>query len=106
MKKTLLACLSSIALGFSAFAQTPAAPATSEPPASSPALAATAAPAVAASAKPDRDESIEDRVARKLKHKFGIDIDLDNGPTHVSHHSSDGGDDDIGSIIAIPIVAI
>lgn len=108
MKKTLLACLSSIALGFSAFAQTPTAPATSAPAAPSPALAATTTtPGVAASAKSDRDESIEDRVARKLKHKFGVDIDMDHGTTHISRHGGDGDDsDDLGSIIAIPIVAI
>jgi len=115
MKKTFLTCLCSIALGLSLFGQSPTAPATSAPtqasPAtslagSSPALATT--PGISSSTSSSHDESIEDRVARKMKQKFGIDIDLDNGSTHVSRH--DGGKDDdfddMGSIIAIPIVAI
>lgn len=109
MKTTFLTCLCSIALGLSVFCQTPTAPAISasvQPSVigPSPALAtASAAPSVTS----DRDESIESEVARKLKRKFGIDIDMDHGTTHISrHHSGDSDDDDLGSIIAIPIVGI
>ena len=114
MKTTFLACLCSIALGFSVFGQTPTAPATSasvQPSLStgltgpSPALATTS---TTASVAPDRDESIESEVARKLKHKFGIDIDMNHGTTHISRHHSDasGDDEDLGALMAIPIVGI
>jgi Domain of unknown function (DUF6249) len=118
MKTTFLTCLCSIALGLSLFGQTPTAPATSasvQPSlatgltASSPALAgASATPSVAASATPDRDESIQSEVTRKLKRKFGIDIDMDHGTTHISRHHSDAGSDeeDLGALIAIPIIGI
>jgi hypothetical protein len=102
MKTMFLTCLCSIALGLSVVGQTPTPPATSAPVQAS--ASATAAP----SATSDRDESIESEVARKLKRKFGIDIDMSHGTTHVSrHHNSDSNDDDdLGGIIAIPIIAI
>jgi hypothetical protein len=117
MKTTFLTCLCSIALGLSVFGQTPTAPATSAAVQSSisasvagpsPALAAAnTTPSVTASATPDRDESIESEVARKLKHKFGIDIDMSRGTTHISRHHNDNGDDeDLGALMAIPIVGI
>lgn len=118
MKTTFLTCLCSIALGLAVFGQTPTAPATSasvQPSLASsgtgpsPALAtASTTPSVAAAATPDRDESIEAEVARKLKRKFGIDIDMGHGTTHISrHHSNDSGDDeDLGALMAIPIVGI
>jgi hypothetical protein len=115
MKITLLACLGLIVLVLGALGQTPTAPApTAQPTAGTTAalgaaLAATATPALSAASRSEGEESIEDRVTRKLKHKFGIDIDVDHGKTHISRHDKadgNGGDDDLGSIIAIPIVAI
>jgi hypothetical protein len=113
MKTTFLTCLCSIALALSAFGQTPtpAVPPSPQPTvsatsvASSPAVA-TATATVAATS--DREESIESEVARKLKHKFGINIDTSHGTTHVSrHHSDDSSDDEgLGALVAIPIVAI
>lgn len=117
MKKTFLTCLCSIALGLSLFGQSPTATATASaqpsPASTSPgptavlATTATATPSVKVSSSSD-DESIEDRVARKMKRKFGVNIDMDRGSTHISH-SDDGDDhdgDDLGSIVAIPIVGI
>jgi hypothetical protein len=118
MKTTFLTSLCSIALGFSLFGQTPTAPATSvsgQPNLStgltgaSPALAtASNTPSVAAAVTPDGDESIESEVARKLKRKFGIDIDMSHGTTHISRHHRDasGDDEDLGALMAIPIVGI
>jgi len=114
MKTSFLICFCSIALVLSAFGQTPT-------PALSPSPQATAAPASITSSpagattsatvsatNPDGEESIEAEVARKLKRKFGIDIDLGPKTTHVSrHHSSDGSDDDdFGAFMAIPIIGI
>jgi hypothetical protein len=98
MKTTILISLCSIALTLSALGQTPT-PALSPSPALS--------PTAVVSATPDREESIESEVARKLKRKFGITIDSSRGPTHITrHHDSDSDDSDFGSIIAIPIIAI
>jgi hypothetical protein len=117
MKTSFLICLCSIALGLTAFGQTPA-PALSASPQASVAAAVGASPAVAnvpatISATPEDDNSIEAEVARKLKRKFGITIDSSHGNTHVTRHhkdrDSDGidiDDDDLGGIIAIPIIAI
>ena len=113
MKTTFLTCLCSIALALSVFGQTPT-PALAPPTqptlsatsvASSPAVAA--APAIA-SATPDGEESIEAEVARKLKRKLGIDIDLGHKTTHISRHRTDDGSDgdDMGALMAIPIVGI
>ncbi len=103
MKTMFLTCLCSIALALSVCAQDPTAPPTSA------SAQASATASAAPSATPNRDDSIEAEVARKLKRKFGIDIDVSNGTTHVSrHHNSDNDsdDDDLGGIIAIPIIAI
>jgi Domain of unknown function (DUF6249) len=112
MKTTFLICLSSIALGLTAFGQTPTAALSPSPQATVAGASVGSSPAVAiapatVSATPDGDESIEDRVTRKLK-RHGIDIDLGHGTTHVSrHHNSDSGDDeDLGALMAIPIVGI
>jgi Domain of unknown function (DUF6249) len=97
MKTTFLTCLCSIALGLSMFGQTPTAPATS----------ASVQPSVAPSATPDDDEDVIERaVARKLKHHFGITVNS-HGPTVSSrHHSDDNDDEDLGALMAIPIVGI
>src|SRR5437868_1386022 len=87
MKTTFLTCLCLIALGLSGFGQTPTVPATSVSAAPSPGLAAAGStPSVTASAASDRDDSIQSEVTRKLKRKFGIDIDMDHGSTHISRH--------------------
>lgn len=116
MKTTFLTCLCSIALGLTAFGQTPTpALASPAPQATSAATSVAASPAVATvSATPDdRDDSIEAEVARKLKRKFGITIDTSHGKTHVTRHhkdrDSDGidfDDDDFGAFLAIPIIGI
>lgn len=102
MKTMFLTCLCSIALVLSVCGQTPTAPATST------SAQASATASAGPSATPDRDDSIESEVARKLKRKFGVDIDVSHGNTHISrHHNSDSNDDDdLGGIIAIPIIAI
>jgi hypothetical protein len=116
MKIMFLTCLCWLALGLGLFGQTPTAPATSaavqpnlSASGSGPALAAgSTTPVVVPSTTPELDESIEREVARKLKHKFGINIDLDRGTAHASrHHNDEGGDDeDLGALMAIPIVGI
>jgi hypothetical protein len=103
MKTLFLTCLCSIALVLSVCGQSPTVPATSA------SAQASATASAAPSATPDRDDSIESEVARKLKRKFGVDIDVSNGTTHITrHHHSDSDDDDgdLGGIIAIPIIAI
>jgi hypothetical protein len=103
MKTLFLTCLCSIALVLSVCGQSPT------PPATSASAQASATASAAPSATPDRDDSIESEVARKLKRKFGVDIDVSNGTTHITrHHHSDSDDDDgdLGGIIAIPIIAI
>jgi hypothetical protein len=113
MKTTFLLCFCSIALALSAFGQTPTPALSPSPQSTVSATAVGSSPAVAnatatVSATPDREESIESEVARKLKRKFGITIDTTHGTTHVSrHHSDDSSDEsDLGDLMAIPIVAI
>lgn len=110
MKTTFLTCFCSIALALNAFGQspTPVSPSpqstVSATTASSPAIAT--APATV-SATPDRDDSIEAEVARKLRRKFGITIDRDSRTTHISRHDrGNGDDDDFGAFMAIPIIGI
>jgi Domain of unknown function (DUF6249) len=117
MKTTFLTCLCSIALGLSLFGQTPTPPVTAvsvQPSVStslagvSPALATTSVTTsnVAASATPDDDEDVIERaVARKLKHHFGITVNS-HGPTVSSRHKDDSDDEDMGALMAIPIVGI
>jgi hypothetical protein len=113
MKTTLLIFLSSMAIALSAFGQTATPVMSPSPQATTSVTAAATSPAVATtsatvSATPDREESIESEVARKLKRKFGIDVDMSHGTTHVSrhHNSGDGDDEDLGALMAIPIVGI
>jgi hypothetical protein len=107
MKTLFLTCLCSIALVLSVGGQSPTVSATSA------SAQASATASAAPSTTPDLDDSIQAEVARKLKHKFGVTIDTSHGNTHVSRHhkdrDSDGidiDDDDLGGIIAIPIIAI
>ena len=103
MKRLSLICISSIALALSGFGQT----VTPDP--TTPQVSASAA--VSASTDDDED-SIESAVKKDLKHKFGklgITIDTDRGHTHVSRHHKDSDsndDEDLGALMAIPIVGI
>jgi hypothetical protein len=113
MKTTFLICFCSIALALSGFGQTPTPALSPSPQPTVSATAVGASPAVAAttatvSATPDREESIEAEVARKLKRKFGITIDRSHGTTHVTRHDRDDSSDeeDFGALMAIPIVGI
>jgi hypothetical protein len=113
MKTTILLCFCSIALALSSFAQAPTPALAGSPQPAAAAASVGSSPVVApatatVSATPDGDESIEAEVARKLKRKFGITIDTDHGTTHISrhHHSGDGDDEDLGALMAIPIVGI
>jgi len=111
MKTTFLLCFCSIALALSGFGQTPAPALSSSPLATAPPTSAASSAAIATlSATPDSDDSIESEVSRKLKHKFdkfGITIDSTNGSAHVSRHHRDSGDEeDMGALMAIPIVGI
>ncbi|MEN3370954.1 MAG: hypothetical protein V7609_3097 [Verrucomicrobiota bacterium] len=115
MKTTFLTCFCSIALALSLFGQAPT-PASSPAPQStlspapaipSPTLAAAiVSPSAAVSATPaDDDDDISRDVARKLKRKFGITIDRHHGPTITRHHSNND-DNDMGALIALPIIGI
>jgi hypothetical protein len=109
MKTTLLSSLCSIALALTVFGQTPTPP--PSPSASATAIAttssaATVSPSIAPTATPYEEDSIEREVARKLKRKFGVNIDT-KGITHVTRDHRDGDDDeDFGALMAIPIVGI
>ena len=114
MKTTFLTCLCSVALALSLFGQapTPAASPAAQPSVSpapaipSPTLAAAIiSPSVSVTATPADDDDISRDVARKLKRKFGITIDRHHGPTISSRHS-DGDDNDMGALIALPIIGI
>ncbi len=109
MKTTFLICFCSITLALNAFGQTPTPALSPSPQATVSATSVASSPAVATvSTTPDREESIESEVARKLKRKFGITIDTTHGTSSVSRlHSSDSSDEeDLGALMAIPIVAI
>lgn len=114
MKTTFLIGFCSIALALRAFGQTPTPALSPSPQAAVAAAPVASSPSVATvpatvSTTPDGEESIEAEVARKLKRKFGIDIDLGRGTTHISRHHKDNSDDDdedLGALMAIPIVGI
>jgi hypothetical protein len=95
---TLLTALASAVLAWSAFGQDPTAT-PAAPVVASPISAATAAATPAATPSPKDD--LESRIERKVKHGINIDI----SPSRDRHHSH-SGDDDIGGLIAIPIVGI
>src|SRR5215831_17799802 len=100
MKMMFLVCFTSIALALGALGQTPTPSTISSPQAT----------ASTASATPEDEDSIESRVERKMRQKFGklgVTIDTDRGGTHITRHHSGGGDDeDMGALMAIPIVGI
>ena len=106
MKTTILTCLCSIALVWTAFGQSPT-PAPS-PSASGTAVASASAGASispAISATPDDEDSIEKSVKRKTSHKFSI-----TSPSGITvtrrHHDNDDFDVPDGAWMAVPIVAV
>jgi hypothetical protein len=105
MKLTILTCLCSAALVWTAFGQTPT-------PAPSPATSATAGVAAsagasvapAASVTPDDEDSIEQSVSRKLKRHFKV---TSSPNVTVTRHNRDHDFDvEDGALMAIPIVGI
>jgi len=115
MKTSFLVSFCSVALALTSFGQNATPALASTPQATVSAAVVMPTPIVATapatvSATPDGEESIEDRVIRKLR-RHGIDIDLNHKTTHVSrHHDSDSsdssGDEDFGAFMAIPIIGI
>ena len=114
MKTSFLACFCSIALALTAFGQTQSPALASTPQATVSASVTMPTPVIATapatvSATPDGEESIEDRVTRKLR-RHGIDIDIGPKTTHANrHHDHDNSDndDDFGAaFMAIPIIGI
>jgi Domain of unknown function (DUF6249) len=107
MKTTILTCLCSIALVWTAFGQLSPTPAPS-PAASGTAIASASAGASispAVSATPDDEDSIEKSVKRKTSRKFSI-----TSPSGITvtrrHHDNDDFNVEDGALMAIPIIGI
>ena len=101
MKLTILTCLCSAALVWTASGQTPT-PATSATAAVSASAGASIAPAV--SATPEDEDSIERSVSRKLKRHFNV---TSSPNVTVTRHNRDHDFDvEDGALMAIPIVGI
>jgi hypothetical protein len=107
MKTTILTCLCSIGLVWTAFGQTSPTPAPS-PAASGTAIASASAGASispAVSATPDDEDSIEKSVKRKTSRKFSI-----TSPSGVTvtrrHHDNEDFNVEDGALMAIPIIGI
>ncbi len=109
MKTALLTCFASIALALLAFGQdpTPSPAATSSAFTVTTSIAPTAVPSAtpSASAKDDLESRIDKKVKKGLSITFG-DNDIDKDKGHVRVHRSHDSDDDIGGLMAIPIVGI
>ena len=105
MKTTILTCLCSIALVWTAFGQSSPMP---SPSASGTAVASASAGASispAVSATPDDEDSIEKSVKRKTSRKFSITSP--SGITITRHHrDNDDSDIENGALMAIPIIGI
>ena len=110
MKTTLRTCISSIAcaLALSAFGQdlTPSpAATTSTTPTSAP-----VAPAVATASPSASADDLESRIDRKVKKGLHISIGDDerdhDRKRNREHHESDSDGEDLGTLMAIPIVGI
>jgi hypothetical protein len=97
MKITVLTCLLSVVLAWSAFGQDPSAT-----PAPSPTATASVAPTPLATATAKDD--LESRIEAKVKRGLHIDISPSRHEVRTSRHGDD--DDDFGALIAIPIVGI
>jgi hypothetical protein len=107
MKTTILTCLCSLALVWTAFGQSSTAPAPS-PSASGTAVASAIAGASispAVSATPDDEDSIEKSVKRKTSRKFSV---TNPSATTVTRHHHDSEDFNVedGAFMAIPIIGI
>jgi hypothetical protein len=107
MKTTILTCLCSIALVWTAFGQSSPMPAPS-PSASGTAVASASAGASispAVSATPDDEDSIEKSVKRKTSRKFSI-----TSPSGITvtrrHHDNEDFNVEDGALMAIPIIGI
>ena len=107
MKTTILTCLCSIALVWTAFGQSSPTPAPS-PAASGTAIASASAGASispAVSATPDDEDSIEKSVKRKTSRKFSV-----TSPSGITvtrrHHDNDDFNVEDGALMAIPIIGI
>jgi hypothetical protein len=107
MKTTILTCLCSIALVWTAFGQSSSTPAPS-PAASGTAVASASAGASispAVTATPDDEDSIEKSVKRKTSRKFSI-----TSPSGITvtrrHHDNEDFDVGDGAWMAVPIVAV
>ncbi len=107
MKTTILTCLCSIALVWTAFGQSSPTPAPS-PSASGTAVASASAGASispAVSATPDDEDSIEKSVKRKTSRKFSI-----TSPSGITvtrrHHDNEDFNVEDGALMAIPIIGI
>lgn len=118
MKSSFVICLSSVALLLSAFGQDPTiSPAAPVPPtapiATTPSAVATPStplPSPAVSPTASKTEDLEHRINRKVKRHLNINIgddpEREGDPKRTHHISHDGDLEDLGSLAAIPIVAI
>ncbi|MDQ6939807.1 MAG: DUF6249 domain-containing protein [Verrucomicrobiota bacterium] len=109
MKTALVTCFASIALALLAFGQdpTPSPAATSSAFTVTTSIAPTAVPSASpiASAGDDLESRIDKKVKKGLSITFGDD-DKDKDKGRVRVHRSHDSDDDIGGLMAIPIVGI
>jgi hypothetical protein len=107
MKTTILTCLCSIALAWTALGQSPT-PAPS-PSASSTAVASASAGASispAATVTPEDEDSIERSVSRKLKRHFSVTTSGPNVTVSRRERHHDDFDVEDGALMAIPIIGI
>jgi len=106
MKTTILTCLCSIALVWTAFGESPT-------PAPSPSVSATAVASASAGASispavtatPEDEDSIERSVSRKLKRHFSVTTSPNISVSRRHHDNDDFGVED-GALMAIPIIGI
>lgn len=112
MKTTLITCLCSAALAFTAFAQPPAG--TPEPTTTTTIITTTpgapiapAAPAATAATSPRSDDNdLESRIEKKVKRGLNISFGDEDRASHGRNRKHNGPDLDEGALMAIPIVGI
>lgn len=104
MKTTLLTCISALSLAWSAFGQDPTAtPSAAAAPATPPAIAPAASPS------PRLEDDLERRIEEKVKKGLHISIgnhDRDRDPDRDHTRPRKSDDEDLGALMAIPIVGI
>lgn len=113
MKTTVLTCFASVAVAWSAFGQDPTATPAATASASATTPAATATVTATASDKDDLQSRIERKVKRGLHVTVDADGDSDSdrnrdrdrAERHIVHRSSNDNDE-LGALVAIPIVGI